>query len=190
MLKHLLWLPCTALLLAGNAAATQAPDSTPRPVYASEQARIDALKSLVDAAGFSLAERRIDVIEGRQTLMISKGVWDDSEVASYRLAHGSLPLALPLTRPMPVIDDNASDPNTEAPAWEREDSLETYYLYILLPPGNTESDSIRARLAGLLDESFQATLEQNSFQRLPAELLQAWKVNLGVSEPEFTGGYR
>ncbi len=182
------------LLLSATvgAFANQDPAPPPRPVYENEQARIAALADLVDQNGLDISDSSNDLINGRQRLALSRGAWDDRDVASFRLAHGSDPLVLPLTRFLPEPETNADleETTVERSAWEREDSLDTYYLYVLLPETPAERERLLQQLAGLLADPFQDGLEHSSFQRLPPPLVDTWKVRLGLSDAQFPGGYR
>ena len=191
-MKLLRVLSLLLLSVTVGAFANQDPATPPRQVYANEQARVAALADLVVQNGLDVSDSRSDLIEGRQRLALSRGVWDDRDVASFRLAHGSDPLVLPLTRllPKPEINADLEEMSAEPPAWDREDSLDIYYLYVLLPEPPAERERLLQQLAGLLADPFQDGLEHSSFQRLPPPLVDTWKVRLELSDAQFPGGYR
>ena len=68
-------------------------------------------------------------------------------------------------------------------------SQDIMYLYIKLPDSEEDKSQLVEELSSLYEESFQSSLEDNDFSRLPATFQKKWLVKLGLQEPEFPGGY-
>ena len=123
------------------------------------------------------------LLNGDTLIAISSDKWSDENIAELTQRYGQKPLMTVFS-----AEDTGGD---DLEKFSRGESTITrpWYLYTNLSDGN-DNDQLRLMLQYLYSEQSQQQLADRGLLALPQPLINRAQVQLGLTEPQFDGGYK
>lgn len=142
-----------------------------------------SLPNLVDHA-FTIINGSFDLmIEGDIDLLLSDKKWTDEQMADYKQRYNDLPLVLTIVA---FSDQKEASPALQAEIFSMRAGDKLLYLYI----SNFTQGSEKEAIALYFSEDAQTWFSDHDLMAIPDVIKRQNRVELGLIEPMFAGGYK
>jgi len=120
---------------------------------------------------------------GQAQLLLSDKKWTDEQMADYKQRHKNLPLVLTIAA---FSDLKSPSLEQQAEVFSGRTGDKILFLYMTA----LTSDPVREALALHFSETTQGWFSEHDLMVIPEVIQQQNRVELGLLEPQFLGGYK